>query len=592
MFLRSRERKKNGKLHRYFSVVENRRLADGSHTQRQVLYLGEINDSQEEAWRRTLSVFDENRNCHETLALFPDDRPLPSDALNAVHVRLEQMELKRPRAFGNCWLACEVWKQLGLDRFWERKLETQRGEVPWEKVLQLLVVSRLIAPGSEFHLHREWFDSSAMDQLLDCDFAVAGKDRLYRCLDLLLEHRTETFQHLRERWRDLFNAQFDVLLYDLTSTYFEGSCARIPKAKHGYSRDGRPDCRQVVIALVLTTDGLPLAYEVLPGNTSDRTTLKGFLKKIEERYGKARRVWVMDRGIPTEEILSQMRQEGVQYIVGTPKGSLNKTEQKFLQLPWHTVHEGVSVKLLEQDAELLVLAKSGDRANKERAMRRRKLRTFFQGLLRLRAGNPKRDRVLQRLGVLKHHAGRAAGLVEIRVPREGESVSHETFYWRLKTKAFKAVEGRDGHYLLRSNITGEQPERLWKRYVQLTEIEAAFKALKSDLAIRPIHHQREERVEAHIFVAFLAYCLLTTLGKRLQVHAPGLTPRQVLEKLSRIQMLDIWLPTSDGRWLIMPRYTQPDMEQQLVLEKLELELPLQPPPRIRSNGTLIAPPKT
>ncbi len=243
MFLRARERKKNGKSHRYYSVVENRRVA-GGHTQRQVLYLGEINDSQEEAWRRTLEVFDENRRCHQTLALFPDDRPLPPGALNAIHVRLEQMELKRPRAFGNCWLACQVWRQLGLDTFWQQKLSSRRGEAPWEKVLQLLVVNRLIAPGSEFHLHREWFDSSAMDQLLGCDFGVAGKDRLYRCLDLVLKHRDEVFQHLRQRWRDLFHSDFDVLLYDLTSTYFEGLCARIPKAKHGYSRDGRPDCRQ------------------------------------------------------------------------------------------------------------------------------------------------------------------------------------------------------------------------------------------------------------------------------------------------------------------------------------------------------------
>jgi hypothetical protein len=592
MYLRARQRKKNGKRHRYFSVVESRRLAGGKHTQRQVLYLGEINDSQEEAWRRTLEVFDESRHCQETLALFPDDRPLPPGALNAVQVRLEQMELRRPRAFGNCWLACEVWRQLGLDKFWGQKLAPQRGEVPWEKVLQLLVVNRLIAPGSEFHLHREWFDASAMDQLLDCDFAVAGKDRLYRCLDLLLEHRNEVFQHLRERWSDLFGAQFDVLLYDLTSTYFEGSCVRIPKAKHGYSRDGRPDCRQVVLALVVTTDGLPLAYEVLPGNTSDRTTLKGFLKKIEERYGKARRVWVMDRGIPTEEILAEMRQEGVQYIVGTPKGSLSKIEQQFLPLPWRSVHEGVVVKLLAQDAELLVLAKSTARASKERAMRRRKLRTLFQGLLHLRAQQPERDRLLQRLGVLKHAAGRVASLVEIQIPQEGQRVTRETFCWRLKIEAFKAAEGRDGHYLLRSNITGEKPEVLWERYVQLTEIEAAFKTLKSDLAIRPVHHQIEKRVEAHIFVAFLAYCLLTTLGKRLQAHAPGLTPRQVLEKMSRIQMLDIWLPTSDGRWLIMPRYTQPDTEQQIVLQKLRLELPRQPPPRIRSNGTLIAPDQT
>ena len=330
MYLRAHTRKKNGKAHRYFSVVESRRLADGSSTQRQVLYLGEINDCQETAWRKTLEVFDENRERPETLALFPDDRPLPPGALNAVQVKLDQMQLKRPRAFGNCWLGCEIWRQLGLDLFFQKKLSGQRGEVPWEKVIELLAVNRLIDPGSEFRLHRQWFDRSAMDELLGWDFAVAGKDRLYRCLDLMVPHKDEVFAHLKERWKDLFNAPFDVLLYDLTSTYFEGLCELIPKARFGYSRDSRPDCRQVVIALILTPDGLPLAYEVMPGNTPDKTTLRDFLKKIETRYGKARRTWVMDRGIPTEEVLAEMRAENIGYLVGTPKGRLTKLEKQFL----------------------------------------------------------------------------------------------------------------------------------------------------------------------------------------------------------------------------------------------------------------------
>jgi hypothetical protein len=583
MYLRENIRKKNGKEHRYFTVVENRRLARGKYMQRQVLYLGEINDSQESAWRKTLQVFDERRERSETLALFPEDRPLPADTVNAIRVKVEQMQLRRARCFGNCWLGQLVWRELELDRFWDEKLRAQRGAVPWAMVLELLVINRLIDPGTEFRLHRQWFDRSAMDELLGCDFVVAGKDRLYRCLDLVLPHKEAVFQHLQQRWRDLFSAEFDVLLYDLTSSYFEGLCELIPKARHGYSRDGRPDCRQVVIGLVITPDGLPLAYEVLPGNTSDKTTLRTFLKLIEARYGKARRVWVMDRGIPTEEVLAEMRQEGVQYLVGTPKGRLTRLEKSFLSRPWQEVHEGVRVKLLDESGELLVLARSDERVHKERAIRLRRLRKLYAGLRELLRQAPERDKLLQKLGALKHEAGRAANLVEFFVPREGEFVTPETFRWKLRWSKFKAAARRDGHYILRTNLRSEDPAVLWQRYVELTEIEAAFKNLKSDLALRPFHHQLERRMEAHIFVAFLGYCLAATLRQRLRVHAPGLTPKAVLEKLATIQMLDVWMPTTDGRWLVMPRYTQPEEEHQLLLEKLKLELPAQPPPRIHSG---------
>ena len=583
MFMRSIPRKKNGKLHRYYSVVENRRLADGSVSQRQLLYLGEINSSQEAAWRKSLAVFDEERQRPETLSLFPDDEVLPPDAVNAIGVKLDQIELRRPRAFGDCWLACELWQQLQLDSFWNQKIGSERGGVSWTKVVQLLAVNRLIDPGSEFRLHRQWFDRSAMDVLLNTDFAVAGKDRLYRCLDRLVVHKDDLFKHLKRQWENLFNATFDVLLYDLTSTYFEGQCELIPKAKHGYSRDGRPDCKQVVVALVVTPDGLPLAYEILPGNTSDKTTLKDFLKHIEDRYGKARRTWIMDRGIPTEDVLKEMRANNVQYLVGTPKGKLTQLEKSFLPLPWKDVHDGLQVKLLEDSGEVLVLAKSGARACKEIAMRRRKLKKLFNGLLKLRRQAPDRDKLLQKLGALKKEAGRAANIVEFTIPTPKEKVTKETFHWKLRADKFKIAERRDGHYILRSNLSGEAPEVLWRKYIQLTEVEAAFKCLKSDLAIRPIYHQLEHRVEAHIFVAFLGYCLTATLREKLRVHAPGLTPRAVLEKLATIQMIEVWLPTTDGRWLIMPRHTQPEQDQQLLLEKLKLKLPEQPPPRIRAQ---------
>jgi len=347
MFLRSTNRKKDGKEHRYFSIVENRRLLGNKTAQRTVLYLGEINDQQQGAWRKTLEVFDEQEQRYTAMSLFPDDREIPADAVDSVQVRLSGLELRRPRIFGSCWLACELWRQLGLDEFFQQRLPEGREAVCWEKVLQLLVVNRLLDPGSEFHVHRQWYVDSAMDELLETDFAVAGKDRLYRCLDRILEHKQDLFVWLKQKWADLFQADFEVLLYDLTSTYFEGEMEQNPKAKRGYSRDKRPDCLQLVIALVVTPDGFPLAYEVMNGNTSEPTTLRGFLKKIETTYGKARRVWVMDRGIPSEATLQEMREPERQafYLVGTPKARINQHEKKWLDLPWQKVRDSVEVKL-------------------------------------------------------------------------------------------------------------------------------------------------------------------------------------------------------------------------------------------------------
>lgn len=585
MFLRSKKRCKDGKAHRYFSVVENRRVGSGRVVQRQVLFLGEINDRQEGVWRKTLEVFDEVEQRAATLSLFPEDREIPSDALDGVQVKLKAMELRRRRAFGNYWLGCQLWRQLGLGTFWEERLGPGREEVGWAKVLELLVVSRLVAPGSEFRLHRQGFDQSAMGDLLGTGFAVAEKDRLYRGLDRILKHKAALFDHLRERWQDLFQARFDVLLYDLTSTYIEGEGEEIPKAKHGYSRDHRFDCRQVVIALVVTPEGFPLAYEVMEGNTSDRTTLRGFLDKIEAQYGRARRVWLMDRGIPTEEVLAEMRdpQREVFYLVGTPRGKIQPYEKKWLDLPWRKVRESVEVKLFADEGELYVLAKSAGRRAKEQAIRRRKLVRLLWKLRELRRKAPARDPLLLRIGAAKKEAGRAFGFVRIRLPQEGEAVTRQTFTFAVDQEKLKRAELRDGHYLLRSNLVGEDPSVLWERYIQLTQIEAAFKTLKSELGLRPIYHQLENRVEAHILVAFLAYALSVTLKQRLTALAPGLTPRAVLEKLATIQMLDVCLPTTDGRWLIMPRYTQPQPDQALLLHQLHLPWPSQPPPRLKAQ---------
>src|SRR3954469_8965544 len=557
MFLRSNTRIKDGKEHRYYTVVESRRLQSGKVAQRQVLYLGEINDSQQAAWRRTLEVFDEGQRRYTPLSLFPEDRPVPADAIDSVQVKLSEMKLERARPYGNCWLGCELWRQLQLDRFWSGKLPRGREGVAWPQVLELLVVNRLIDPGSEFRLHRQWFDQSAMDVLLGVDFAVAEKDRLYRCLDRILEHKQELFQHLQKRWKDLFDAQFDVLLYDLTSTYVEGEAEQNPKAKRGYSRDSRPDCKQVVVALVITPEGFPLAYEVMDGNTSDRTTLRGFLDRIETSYGKARRVWGMDRGIPTEALLAEMRDPARQtfYLVGTPKGRVNQHEKKWLDLPWQRVRESVQVKLYQHEGELYVLAKSEGRQAKENAIRRQRLARLLRKRRALRRSLPKRNSLLLRLGAAKKEAGRAFGFVQIRVPKTEEEVNRLTFTFAVDKEKLRKAELRDGHYLLRSNLTGEDPGVLWERYVQLTQIEAAFKAMKSELGLRPIYHQLGPRVEAHILVAFLAYCLLVTLKNRLQALAPGLTAKALLEALAPLQMLDITFPTTDGRRLVMPRYT-------------------------------------
>ena len=580
MFLRSTNRKKDGKEHRYFSVVENQRVTGGKTVQRTVLYLGEINDAQQAAWRKTMAVFDEDKQDYRNLSLFPDDRPIPAEAVDSLPVRLSGLTLERPRPFGNCWLASEVWRQLGLTEFWRAHLPAGREGVSWEKVLRLLVVNRLLEPGSEFRVHRHWYVESAMDALLETDFAVAGKDRLYRCLDRLVEHKRELFVWLKQKWAELFQADFEVLLYDLTSTYFEGDMDECEKAKRGYSRDSRPDCAQVVIALIVTPDGFPLAYEVLDGNTSEQKTLRPFLKHIEETYGKARRVWVMDRGIPTEATLAYMREQGVSYLVGTPKGRINQHEKKWLELPWQQVRDSVQVKLYEHDRELYVLARSDGRQAKEMAIRRKRLARLLRKLRAMRRSLPKVRQLLLRIGAAKKEAGRSFGFVKLTLPADGAPVTRESFHFQVDKAKLKQAEHRDGHYLLRSNLTAEDPAVLWTRYIQLTNIEAAFRSLKSDLGLRPIYHRRQDRVEAHIFVAFLAYCLQITLKNKLAIHAPGLTPTAVLEKLATIQMIDV--ADSDLRWPFADLAAlHPALQDlQLLLEKLQSPLPTQPPPRI------------
>ena len=580
MFLRSTTRKKNGKEHRYYSLVENRRLAGGRVVQRHALYLGEINDSQQEAWRKTIEIFEEGQARPRTVALFPEDRIGAVLDPDIVRIRLSQLSLHRPRQWGACWLAGQLWEQVGLDRFWAARLPPSRKGTRWDEVLQVLVTYRLVDPGSEWRLYRHWFEHSAMADLLGADLALADMHKLYECHERLLEHKKDLFTHLTQQWKDLFNARFEVLLYDLTSTYFE-SDPPFPegdKRRHGYSRDKRPDCVQVVIALIVTPEGFPLAYEVLAGNTSDQTTLADFLQKIEEQYGKAERIWVMDRGIPTEKVLAQMRaaQPPVQYLVGTPRGRLSQYEKRLTGVPWQVAREGVSVKLLVEGQELYVLAQSQDRVNKERAMRRRQLKGLWKRLQELQQMKLKRDELLKKLGAALHDYPVGARLIRTHVAPENAQLS-----FTLRQDKLRQARQREGRYLWRSNITsGRSPEALWQFYIQLTEVEGAFKNLKDDLALRPIHHQLEHRIEAHIFISFLAYGLHVTLHRRLRDLAPGLTPRSVLEKFATVQMLDVHLPTTDERTVILSRYTQPETDVQVLLQRLKLELPAQPPPKI------------
>lgn len=595
LFLRGHERWKNGKTNTYWSLVENRRCAGGRVVQRHVLYLGRLTPAQEASWQKTAEQFGEGSPPGASLPGLASEGELQSKEAAAIAVHLKQFRIERPRQWGACWVALTAWNLLKLSEFWSRRLPPSREGTRWLNVLITLVIYRLIDPGSEWRLHRQWYSQSALGDLLGEDFGLAAKDNLYRCLDRLLEHREELFKYLRARWQDDFSAQFDVLLYDLTSTYFE-SDPPFPegdKRRFGYSRDKRPDCVQVVIALIVTPEGYPLAYEVLSGNTSDKTTLKPFLEKIEKLYGKANRVWVMDRGIPTEEVILEMQQADrqINYLVGTPKGRLTRLEAELLKLPWQQARPSVRVKLLPKDKELYVFVESQDRLKKERAMRLRKLRALIKRLRQLQsAKNPlSRDQLLLAVGQAKEQAGRAFKLLDIQWPQEGQAVNAQTFTFRLALDRYRLWYRREGRYLLRTNLTQTDPKLLWEYYLQLVAIEAAFRNLKGDLEIRPIFHQKEKRIEAHIFVAYLAYCLHVTLQAKLRQVAGGLTPRSLLEKFATMQMMDVFFPTEEsGKELVFRRYTQPEKDHQMLLTQLGWQLPEQPPPRISAKGQLLA----
>lgn len=580
MYLKRRVRHKDGKDHVYYAVCESLRVSRRRVVQRQVLHLGELNTTQLDSWQHTIEVIHEDGQRHQRRLFTDREAQAPADP-DVVEVRLSSFAVKAPRRFGDCWVGCQLWAELGLDEFWQEALAPEAGQVPWEKVLELLVVNRLLAPRSELFVHEKWFGQTAMDVLLDTDAAVADKDRLYRCLDRVLAHKGALEQHLAARWQDLFGASFDVLLYDLTSTYFEGQAEAVPKARRGYSRDHRPDCKQLLIALIVSAEGLPLTYEIFPGNRLDRSTLSQVLDAVESKYGKARRVWVFDRGVVSEANLALLRERGAHYLVGTPKSQLKAYEQKLLAGTWQAVSPEVEVQLLPEQEEVYVLCRSVKRRHKERAMRQRRLRGLIGDLRSLRRrvqqGQLKDPALIQQqLGRLQERHPQAWRW--LRWQLQGSQLS-----WDWDRAAFQAAVQAEGAYLLRAHWTEKNPGRLWQAYVQLTEVEAAFRTFKSEVKVRPIWHWLERRVEAHVLVAFLGYCLWVCLRKKAQRLAPSLTPWQILAQLGQIALVEVWFELRDGRRICLPRITQPEPVQALLLQQLNWQLPQQPPPRIYSK---------
>lgn len=578
MFLKAHQRFKDGKRHVYYSLTESLRVSRKRVVQRTVLHLGELNTTQVERWQRTIEAVHEDGQRRQ-MRLFTDrEGQVPLAAEDVAEVLLSSLVVRQPRRFGDCWIGCKLWEELGLRAFWDGVLGQQRGEVPWAKVVELLAVNRLCDPRSELFIHEKWFPQTAMDLLLDCDAAVAEKDRLYRTLDRMVAHKDALEQHLADQWRDLFGASFDVLLYDLTSTYFEGAAEEVDKAARGYSRDHRPDCAQLVMAIVVTPEGFPLSYEVFAGDRADVTTLEAILDQVEAQHGRARRIWVFDRGIVSEANLQTLRERGGQYVVGTPRHRLQDYEKELLAGAWQAINDSVQVQLIQQDQETYVLARSVDRAKKEEAMRWRQIRGLMRDLVKLRRSIRKGtlvdpDKVMMRLGRLSE-----------RWPRAWHYVSTDgqkgKLKWHWDRQALQLAQHRDGAYLLRTNLSDHSPEALWRMYVQLTEVEAVFRALKSELAIRPIWHWVGPRVEAHVMVAFLGYCLWVCLKQKLKAAAPDLSPWQLLDQFKRIVQVEVWFKLKASGAICLPRITQPEAAQAMLLHQMGWLLPQQPPPRI------------
>lgn len=586
MFLKANKRFKDGKQHIYYTLNESVRISKRRTVQRTILHLGELTTSQHHRWHHTIDVINERSEARQMELLTEDEhqrRGCPDDP-DVVAIRLSSLEVSNCREFGSCWIGVKLWQLLDLDEFWLQRLGGLRGEVPWEKVAELLAVNRLCDPGSELSVHEKWYPKTGMSLLLDCDNSVAEKDRLYRCLDRLVEHKQALEGHLKRKWGELFSAEFEVLLYDLTSTYFEGLVEEVPQAKRGYSRDHRPDCKQLVIALIVTPEGFPLSYEIFDGNTRDVQSLEAMINQVESKYGKARRTWVFDRGVVSEENLQKLRERGGTYVVGTPRSRLKDFESDLLGRDWQQVRGQVDVKLRAgDDGDLYVIARSVKRRAKENAMRHRRMRKLYDSLRSLAAcvvhGHVRRyDVLIKRLGRLQERYVQVFGLVEISHQRDNEIIKH--FSFRLKRQALKKAYRQDGIYLLRTNLAEEDPAKLWEQYIQLTEVETAFRTLKSEVGLRPIYHWIAPRVEAHVMLAFIAYAMWVCLKWKLKVLAVSLSPRQMIELFRRIQLVEVWFDTIDDRRICLPRITMPEPEHQVILEQIKWTMPKQPPPRV------------
>ena len=629
MFLRATKRFKDGKAHCYWSLVESVRVGRRVF-QRQALYLGELNDSQRAEWQRTVEAFDENGKPQQ-MKLFPENRAPGTDDDSVVRIRTDRLVVKNLRNWGEVWLGTVLWDKLGLDDFWKARLSSSRKGTDWLSIMKAIVLYRFTDPGSELRMHSNWMANTAIEELIGSG-ALTGRSTLYSCLDRVIwpsdewrkpraerrnSFKDELFHYLRDRWAGLFGSTCDVVLFDLTSTYFEVDGTKALESelqRYGYSRDKRGDCLQVVVALVLTPDGFPLAYEVMPGNTNDRETQMPFIKRLEAKYGRIGSLWLMDRGVPTEKTLKAMREGGYKYLVGAPRGHLKVLGDRLAKAEWQNVQDGISVKVARLDSEAgtsasgtvgensgdtFVLTRSTARSLKETSMRVKKLRgamkTLFAvdgriGRVRWRKAGPvkrelSRDELLKRLAVAEAKAGRAWKMISITLPKEGQKVTPETFHWHLDWDRIDEARANDeGTYLLRTNLPECDPKTLWKRYMIQGEIEYAFRELKNDLGLRPVYHQLDDRIEAHVFTAFMALCLFQTLRAIARERAPGLTPRQIVEKFRTVKMVDVVMPTTDHRIVTLPRYIEPKKDVAILLDRLGLTLPEQPPPKVSAEA--------
>jgi transposase len=576
VFLKAHPRRKDGKDHQYYSLVESVRTSRGPQ-HRVLAYLGELNASVEKGWRKVISIFN-GEGQEEQLELFPSDAPELPSGERVVQVRLDGVRWERPRDFGDLFVAHQVWQLLGLDKLLTAEMAGSDAEVPWHLIAFILCAARLIAPSSELALGDSFYPRTALDDIAGVPVEKVNKDRLYRGLDRLYPCKSAIEAHLKNRLGTLFAEPFDILLYDLTSTYFEGLAEGNPAAMYGYSRDHRPDCAQVVIGLVVTKSGLPLGYQVFDGNRNDATTLEDMMAKMEALYGKASRIWVFDRGVASEKNLEALRAHNGAYLVGTPRVMLRKVESALLDGNWQTVREGIEVKLVpapDGSKDTFVLCRSADRRDKEAAMHDRFERKMEDGLRRLATaiGTGRlrsRDTLWQRIGRLKAECSRVARAYEITVAGDGPSLS---LSWHKDAARAAYMRHSEGAYLLRTNLTGESEQELWHMYMQLNDAEAAFRTLKQDLSIRPVFHQTQRRVEAHVLVCFIAYTMYRTLDRLARDHGLGMTARKVLSTVSMIKSGDVILPLVDGRELRLRRVSRPDRRQAEVLARLGFHLP-------------------